>query len=232
MAETDPGLARILARVAAWQAAADSYRAAMALERSAGGDAGGDVGRGGGPAIELPVGAFRGMTITDAIKLYLQSVRRKQTVQEIADGLRSGGLESTAKDFGPTLRGMLNRLKKSGELLRFKDGWDLAEAHSAALRGRLTKDAAKKPKTRKSAGKPKKPTTAKAKASAGPKGPTIDDRVQALLQAHPMDWFTRKHIGDALKETDARVVALALTRLVRFSRIAKGDDGRYAAVKK
>ena len=75
-----------------------------------------------------------------AIELYLQSVRNKQTPQEIAEGLRAGGLESSAKDFGPTLRSTLHTLKKKGDLLRFKDGWDLADAHSTALRNRLAKD--------------------------------------------------------------------------------------------
>lgn len=58
--ETDPILAGMLAKVAAWQAAVDSYRAAKSLEQ--GGDTPTHTGGRAAP-IELPVGAFRGMTI-------------------------------------------------------------------------------------------------------------------------------------------------------------------------
>lgn len=231
-AETDTVLARMLAKVAAWQAAVDSYRAAMAL------DQGGDVDAGNGQsraAIELPIGAFRGMTITAAVKLYLQSVRRKQTVQEIADGLKAGGIESTAKDFGPSLRSILHNLKKSGDLLRFKDGWDLAEAHSTALRNRLAKDPVKPiKKKKKSDRKPKSQKQAKAKPAkpSGPKGPSLDDRVQAFLAAKPMEWFTLRQVADGLKETNTKNLALSFARLGRYGRVAKQDDGRYAAVRK
>jgi hypothetical protein len=105
VAENDPVLARMMAKVAAWQAAVDSYRAAMALEQ---GDGESSIGNNRATPIELPVNAFRGVSITDAVKLYLQSVRRKQSVQEIAEGLKAGGIESTAKDFGPSLRGILH----------------------------------------------------------------------------------------------------------------------------
>ena len=90
--------------------------------------------------VELPVNAFRGMTMSEAIKLFLKSVQRKQTTAEIAEGLKNGGLVSTAKDIGPTLRNALSILKGQGVLLRFSDGWDLAEAHSAMIRHRVTKE--------------------------------------------------------------------------------------------
>ncbi len=230
--ETDPVLARIQAKIDAWQAAAESYRAALALEQ------GSDGNLGEGPrsraAIELPVGAFRGMTLTEAIKLYLQSVRRKQTVQEIAEGLKAGGIESTAKDLGPTLRSILHTLKKRGELLRFKDGWDLADAHSAALRNRLAKEAAKPKKAKKANGATKKARTTKRSAakSIAPKGPSLDERIQAVLAAKPLEWFTMKQVGETLKETNAKNLVLAFARLVRYGRVAKHEDGRYAAVKK
>lgn len=228
-ADTDPVLARIQAKIAAWQAAADSYRAALALEQGSDTAAFGDTAR-PRTVVELPVGAFRGMTIAEAVRLYLQSVRRKQTPQEIGEGLRAGGIESTAKDFGPTLRSTLHHLKKRGELLRFKDGWDLAEAHSTALRNRLAKETTK-PKDKKATKKAKKAVKAAPKP-AGPKGPSLDERVQAVLAAKPLDWFTMPQIAEALKETNTKNLALAFARLVRYGRIAKHDDGRYAAARK
>jgi hypothetical protein len=232
--ETDPVLARIQAKIDAWQAAAESYRAALALEQGPDAAAFGEGGR-ARPVVELPVGAFRGMTITEAVKLYLQSVRRKQSVQEIADGLRAGGIESTAKDFGPTLRSILHQLKKRGELLRFKDGWDLAEAHSTALRNRLAKDTSrpKSPVRKAKAGTKKaaKRATKRPTKGNGPKGPSPDERIQAFLGSKPLEWFTPKQVAEALKE-DPSKLSLAFARLVRYGRIAKQDDGRFAAAKK
>lgn len=226
--ETDPVLVRIQAKIAAWQAAAESYRAALALEQSAGGD---QPGRPTPAPLELPVGAFRGMRIPEAIKLYLQSMRRKQTSKEIAAGLREGGIETTAKNFETTVAGALHRMKDR-EVLRFKDGWDLAEAHSTAMRNRLAQDnGKKKPKKAKAKGAPGKPKKAEPKASA-PKGPSIDERIQVFLGSRPMDWFTPKQVAEALHETNMPTVSLAFARLVRYGKIAKQNDGRYAAVRK
>jgi hypothetical protein len=229
--ETDPVLARIQAKIDAWQAAADSYRAALALEQA--GDLEGGNGRRSGVAVELPVGALRGMKIPEAIKLFLQSARRKQTAREIAAGLREGGMETTAKNFETTVTGALHRMKGDGEVLRFKDGWDLAEAHSPALRNRLAKEnkPSKKPGNKTSRARSAKKTLAK-KVAATPKGPTLDARIEAFLRSRPLEWFTPKQVAESLKETNPKVVGMAFARLVRFSKVAKQDDGRYAAVRK
>jgi hypothetical protein len=224
--ETDPVLARIQAKIDAWQAAADSYRAALALEQSGELE---DGGSGRRASVELPVGAFRGMKIPEAIKLLLQAARRKQTAREIAVGLREGGMETTAKNFETTVTGALHRMKGDGEVLRFKDGWDLAEAHSSALRNRLAKEGKKDGKR----GSKARHVIASKKVASKPKavvlkGPTLDQRIEAFLRAHPLEWFTTKQIAEALKETDMKVVGMAFARMVRFGKIAKGDDGRYA----
>lgn len=231
--ETDPVLARIQAKIDAWQAAAATYRAALALEHGA--DAEPSVSGNRAAPIELPVNAFRGVTITEAVKLYLQSVRRKQTVQEIADGLKAGGIESTSKKFAPTIRSILHNLKKKGDVLRFKDGWDLADAHSTALRSRLAKDTTttKPAKGRKKkAGRKANGQKADQAKPSGPKGPSIDERVQAFLAAKPLEWFTAKEVADGLKESDMKSMGLAFARLVRYGRVAKQADGRFAAVRK
>jgi hypothetical protein len=227
--ETDPVLARIQAKIDAWQAAADSYRAALALEQSS--EIEGSNGRRGGAPVELPVGAFRGMKIPEAIKLFLQSARRKQTAREIAAGLREGGMETTAKNFETTVTGALHRLKADGEVLRFKDGWDLAEAHSAALRNRLAKEGKPSKKQRNTA----RATSAKKahpRKAGAPKGPTLDERIEAFLRSRPLEWFTPKQVAESLKETDMKVVSMAFARMVRYAKIAKQNDGRYAAVRK
>jgi hypothetical protein len=233
--ETDPVLARIQAKIDAWQAVADSYRAALALEQS--GEMEGGNGRRSDAPVELPIGAFRGMKIPKAIKLFLQAMRRKQTAREIAAGLRDGGMETTASNFEATVTGALHRLKADGEVLRFKDGWDLAEAHSAALRNRLAKENKKDTKTVKKRGSKARRGGATKKVVASkspmvktttPKGPTLDQRIAAFLRSRPLEWFTTKQVAESLKETDMKVVGMAFARMVRFSKVAKDDDGRYA----
>jgi hypothetical protein len=76
---------------------------------------------------ELPRGAFLGKSLPSAIKLYLSAMKMKQTDREIAAALREGGVESTSDNFEKVVTGCLNRMKASGEVLRFKDGWGLTE---------------------------------------------------------------------------------------------------------
>lgn len=157
--ESDPILARIEAKVAAWQAVAEMYRTAIALEGGQLGDI--DVSALASPAsglrtsntgpVDLPTGAFRNTGMAPAVKIYLAAAKRKQTLKQIAAALKEGGLESTASDFERSLNTTLYRLKNDGVLLQFKEGWDLAEAYPEHFRQRLTKDS--KPTT--------KPTTMK-----------------------------------------------------------------------
>ncbi len=161
--ESDPVLAMIEAKIAAWQAVADRYRAALAVESGQLGDI--DVsaftsqtpGAGRTPnnaPVDLPTGAFRNTGVAEAIRIYLAAARRKRTVSEIAAALTEGGLVSTAKDFERSLLSTLHRLRESGELLQFKDGWDLAASYPEALRQRLTQGKESVPK-RKRKGKKK-----------------------------------------------------------------------------
>jgi hypothetical protein len=101
--------------------------------------------------MELPTGAFLGKSIPEAIKLYLSAVKKKQTAREIATALKEGGMESTASNWETTVTGALHRLKTAGAVLRFKDGWGLAELYPESLRSRLAKD--DKPRKR---GRPRK----------------------------------------------------------------------------
>ncbi len=190
------------------------------------------VANGSRGAMELPVNAFRGMTMSEAIKLLMKSVQRKQTTAEIAEGLKNGGLVSTAKDIMPTLRNALSVLKGQGVLLRFSDGWDLAEAHSAMIRHRITKGESSKSKKRGTAtakgkrsqpSKPKQPARPKAENAA----PTLDARAFQFLQTHPTQTFTAKQIAEALSVPDATKLNLPLSRLVRFKKALKDSDGRY-----
>lgn len=125
--------------------------------------------------IELPTGVFRGKGLSDAIRMYLSMAKRKQTNQEIKSALFDGGLATTSDFFDQTLNSTLHRMRKSGELLQFKDGWDLAESYPESFRQRHVKEesaskasAGKKKRRRKKAeprAKTAKPEPVKAEAA-------------------------------------------------------------------
>lgn len=71
--------------------------------------------------VELPVGAFRNKSVSSAIKLYLAACVKKQTVREISDGLKNGGIVSTSKNFEVIVYNTLRILKKSGIALQYAD---------------------------------------------------------------------------------------------------------------
>jgi len=90
-----------------------------------------------GSPIELPTGVFRGKGLADALRLYMSLAKRKQTFKEIKSALIEGGLATTSAFFEQTLSSTLHRMRKSGEVLQFKDGWDLAESYPPGFRQRL-----------------------------------------------------------------------------------------------
>ncbi|HXG56196.1 MAG TPA: hypothetical protein VNJ03_12525 [Vicinamibacterales bacterium] len=166
--QQDAFLAAIEAKIAAWTAVADSYRAAVSFDGPLS-DPGGNVafvasvaGVGRLQGHDLPVGVFRAKSLKEAIPIYLGAVRRKQTNKEIALGLQAGGFPTTAENFEATVNTALYRLKNEGVLLRFPDGWDLASSYPDNLRGRLEKDG--KPR----GGRPKKTATKRRKPTPKP----------------------------------------------------------------
>ena len=127
------------AKVTVWQAALDAYLAAKAIDGPVG-----DIANGGtstpvvsSAAFDLPVGALRKKSVPDAIMLYLAAGHRKQTNKEIANGILAGGLETGAKNMEASVAATLFRLKKAGGVLRFADGWDLAEHYPDHIRKKL-----------------------------------------------------------------------------------------------
>jgi hypothetical protein len=156
-------LAVLEAKRAALDALIGSYRAALSIgalgqpgdvDLSAVASMPGlNTGKGG--PVELPQGVLLGLSLPAAIKLYLSAARRKQTTREIATGLKEGGVESTAKLFENTLTTALHRLKVAGDVLKFNDGWALAEFYPENLRNRIAAQADQKsakkapPKSRK-----------------------------------------------------------------------------------
>ena len=171
--DVDPILTAIEARAAAWQAVAERYRAARALESGqlVGIDVSAVLTQSGGPPraassapVDLPTGAFRSMGMAPSIRFYLAAAKGKRTMKQIAAALKEGGLVTTTESrdkFEKSLNTTLYRLRNEGVLLRFSDGWDLAEPYPEQFRQRLANKDAKPTKSsaarkrKRGRGKPK-----------------------------------------------------------------------------
>jgi hypothetical protein len=204
--KSDPFLANVEAKIAAWTAVRDSYKAAVALDAPLG-DAvsgGGLVGNGirGREPVQpgdLPVGVFRDKTIKEAIEIYLRAGNRKQTNKEIALGLQKGGIATLSTNFEATVATQLGRMRDEGTILRFQDGWDLASSYPDSLRGRLSKDA----KPRRSATSRGK-RQAKRGAASKAAGNEDRDKTQEILN------FIQQRPGVTLGDIDAAAKVMNL----------------------
>lgn len=242
--ETETFLTLLDAKIAALQTLRDSYIKAASL--GAIGQPGDDMpmssgslsaSRMGGAPVELPTGALLGKSLPAAITLYLSAVKKKQTIREIATALREGGVESTASNFEGPISGALYRLKAAGEVLKFKDGWALADFYPESLRNRIAKDA--EPKKRAKAKKVARKTVAKKVAKkAEPKAqkrkepgkPGLEQRVTNYLQTRGSEYTTVQELVTQLKVA-APVLNLTLGKMVKATKIEK-NDGRVRLLKK
>jgi DNA-binding NarL/FixJ family response regulator len=166
--------------------------------------------------VELPVGAFNGKSLPAAVKLYLSAVKKKQTIREIATALRDGGVESTSDNFENVVTGALHRLKAAGEVLRFKDGWGLAEHYHESFRNRISQT--QNPVKRR--GRKSKPAAHPKTASA-----PLESRIEALLRLGQE--LSPKEIAEQLRISVSNA-ALSLGRMVKKGKAQKTDDGKYA----
>lgn len=204
----NPLFAYAEARVAAWQAVLTSLKAALSLDPSGkigdgmdlsvlGGTQNGEIGQ----PIDLPDGAFFGKSVPACVKLYLSAVRKKKSAKEIAAALREGGVESTGQNFENIVTTALIRLRTAGEVLKFKEGWGLAEWLPASMR------------TSGTAGKLPAKTKKKSKKVKG-KGVTSDAKTKTTA---PVTEITKTE-----EKPEARVLAFfkATNREVSASEIA------------
>ncbi len=189
-------------------------------------------GGGDSQPVELPRGAFLGKSLPAAIKLYLHAMKRKQTIREIATALRSGGVESTSDNFEGVITGCLNRLKGNGEVLRFKEGWALAEFYPENLRNKLAQESGAKRIPKKNARKPKKqPHSAETKEAktSDSKDTGLERRIETYLeQERKGNWVSAGEIVNAVN-AEPKSFPLVMGRLVKKHGWQKGEDGRYKA---
>lgn len=228
--QIDGFLAMIDAKIAALTTLADSYRAAVLL--GALGAPGEEVH--GGPAstsarrqdsaYDLPQGALLGKSLPAAIRLYMSAAKRKLTQREIGDALRAGGVESTAANFMNNVTTALHRLRQSGDVLKFDDGWALAELYPENLRVRMAAKA--------------KPTPAKARKGKAKVDKPEPDRTAMMLRAvhdSGADGAELDGVIGALErngiDVPRKYVRTILHRLVLRGQITKNMvSGRYFIV--
>jgi hypothetical protein len=86
--------------------------------------------------------AFFKMSVSEAIKAYLDMMKRPQTAREITDGLIAGGLAHKAKNLYQTVFPTLGRMARDAkEVDKLTDGkWGLSEWYSGS-RGRTAEPA-------------------------------------------------------------------------------------------
>lgn len=78
-------------------------------------------------------GAFSGMTIIEAAKKYLASIKRPAPTTEIAAALERGGVEHQAKDFYASVYAILRQQAQKGPkggIRRVATDWELIEEAS------------------------------------------------------------------------------------------------------
>ena len=181
---------------------------------------------------EVPAGAFHGMRIPAAAKLYLSIVKKKQTTKEIADGLREGGMETAGKDFEVIVGSALYRISKGAarEIVRLKGGWGLAEWWPTGVRVSQEKPSGRKNKRIRKQKLVKVTGMAAALQSTtesnGQKKP--QERIADFLRGDPTKIYTPKEVSQEVG-IEARTVALTLGRLAASKVIEKVESGKYRA---
>src|SRR5207249_2601998 len=109
-------LADLEAKRAALEAAVSALRLALNLGATAAMNSGGAAATAAPKPIDpatIRDDAFFGLSIGEAAKRYLEMVKRKQSVKEIADALERGGLPHTSSNFTNTVGTMMNRAART-----------------------------------------------------------------------------------------------------------------------
>lgn len=182
----------------------------------------------GGASISLPRGAFLGKKIPEAIKLYLSAVRKTQTNKEIAQALRDGGAKSTGK-FDNLITGALFQLKNKGIVLRFEDGWGLAEWYPESFRTRVVEKAAngaKRKHKKKVSDKARKASEKTTSKPPQPQAEGLEQRIEKLFHEPAMKGAVSNAVEIATHLSVNRgAVGLALGRMAAKHKLEKTEGG-------
>jgi hypothetical protein len=190
-----------------------------------------------GTPMDLPKGAFLGKNMTEAILLYLSAVRQRKTVREIATALLEGGIVSTSGKFTGVVQAKMQGLKGSGQVLKFADGWGLAEWYPAGFRSSAEKaaKATKKAKRRKTG-----PNSANRKARAQPdpkpqpeahtEKPGAQISIESHFDANPGAEFSTAELSKALG-IKIGAANLVCAKLAHRGKLEKTQAGKYRSAK-
>jgi hypothetical protein len=177
---------------------------------------------------EVPTGAFLGKSIPEAAKLCLQIVKRKLTSREIADYLKKGGIETTAKSFPALVHSILIRASKpyDSPIVKLdRSYWGLAEWYPAGMRTAGTPE--------KRSYKRRKVRSRKSDSTAEPKqkdaGPGPVSRITQVLRSKPGSEFSVEDIATPAN-VSVRVTRLMLGRLIAGKQAEKTAGGKYRAI--
>jgi hypothetical protein len=78
---------------------------------------------------------FFKMSVPEAIRAFLNIMKRPQSARDITDALQAGGLSHRAQDLYQTVFPTLQRMKGKGEVDKLANGeWGLAEWYTAGRR--------------------------------------------------------------------------------------------------
>jgi hypothetical protein len=80
---------------------------------------------GGGGSTAIGPSAFLGMSIPEATKKHLNTMKQKQSTQEIIDALTAGGLPPSK--YSTVYAILARRQKQVGDIVNMKGDWGLAE---------------------------------------------------------------------------------------------------------
>jgi hypothetical protein len=80
---------------------------------------------GGGGSTTIGPSAFLGMSIPEAAKKHLNTMKQKQSTQEIIDALTAGGLPPSK--YSTVYAILARRQKQVGDIVNMKGDWGLAE---------------------------------------------------------------------------------------------------------
>lgn len=178
---------------------------------------------------EVPAGAFHGKSVPEAAKLYLSLVKQKKSTREIAEALVKGGIESNSKNFETTVAGGLYRVfNTTGEIVRVKGAWGLAEWWPAGVRGSQEKGKGRKVK------KSRRQKSVKAAAKVTPTHVESNghekpqERIADFLRSNPTKVYTPQEVSKELG-IEINPTLLTLGRLAAKKVAEKIEAGKYRA---
>jgi hypothetical protein len=99
--------------------------------------------------------SFFGMSAPDAIRKFLNMMKRPQSASDIAKAMHDGGLPTTSDNIGKVIGPTLSRMKANGDLFLHKGKWAPSDWYSVGARERLEAVEKGKSKKNRKAGRPK-----------------------------------------------------------------------------